>query len=838
MRKLLIYFLSLALLLTLVIAFGSCDIISGIVGGENTSDSNAHTHNYTIVYEEAPTCVNDGYQDLVCECGETQYIELPASGHTYTTKVTPPTCDRGGYTEYICHCGYSYIADSVDADPNAHDYYLSYISPPGCDYAGYTYYDCRNCSAGYSTDEVAELGHSYDKMEVTEPTTTSQGYTTYICRCGDSYISDYTNTVASSGLEYMLSDDESGYVVTGNGTCEDQYVVIPSQYNGLPVIGISEHAWDMTIEGHRLIESIIIPDTVINIGNYAFYGMITLTSITFGNGVINIGDYAFYGCEWLETATLPNSLISIGDYAFQNCYDLAKINIPDNVTSIGDSAFQYCSSLTSVVIPDGVTSIGNSVFRGCYNLTSIVIPDSVTSIGDYAFYYCSKLTSVAIGNGVTSIGIQAFDSCNSLKYNEYDNALYLGNSTNPYVVLVEEKSYNITSCIIHEDTIIIYRFAFSNCKNLASITLGKSIKHIGEQAFNGCSNLTQIIINDIETWCNLELNAYTFAYKHNLYLLENGEASPITELVIPEGITHISDYALYGCTALTKVTIPDSVTSIGKYAFGNCSYNLYSITIPDSVTSIGVGAFYGCSKLYSISLPFIGTSKDQEADRRFSDVFAGSIPNLLSSITITNETSIPRSAFYGLTRIQTVYLNSGITTIDNNAFDGCTWLEKISIPDTVTSIGDYAFNGCATLANITIPDSVTSIGMYAFSDCSKLSSVTIGNGVYTISNYMFNNCTNLRSVTMAEGVGSIREYAFFACTNLSSITIPSSMKYISKNAFRNCSKLENVVFENPNGWCCGGNTIKISESDLLDSAIAATYLTSTYSSYDWERREQ
>ena len=105
---------------------------------------------------------------------------------------------------------------------------------------------------------------------------------------------------------------------------------------------------------------------------------------------------------------IPEYVTRIGDSAFSGCSSLTSITIPDSVTSIGGSAFSGCSSLTSITIPDGVASIGDSAFLGCSSLTSITIRNGVTSIGDHAFSGCSGLTSITIGNGVTSIGDYAF----------------------------------------------------------------------------------------------------------------------------------------------------------------------------------------------------------------------------------------------------------------------------------------------------------------------------------------------------------------------------------------------------------------------------------------------
>ena len=134
-----------------------------------------------------------------------------------------------------------------------------------------------------------------------------------------------------------------------------------------------------------------------------------ITNLIIPNSVTNIGDLAFYNCSGLTSVTIGNSVTSIGEYAFNGCKSLTSVTIPNSVTSIGSSAFYYCTGLTSITIPNSVTSIGSWAFYNCSGLTSVTIPNSVTSIGWYAFYKCTGLTSVTIPNSVTSIGACAFD---------------------------------------------------------------------------------------------------------------------------------------------------------------------------------------------------------------------------------------------------------------------------------------------------------------------------------------------------------------------------------------------------------------------------------------------
>ena len=181
-----------------------------------------------------------------------------------------------------------------------------------------------------------------------------------------------------------------------------------------------------------------------------------------------------------------------------NCEDI-KIVIPSTynnypVIGISDNAFYHCYFLTSIVIPDSVIYIGSCAFSDCSLLTSIVIPNSVTSIGDFAFNGCSSLTSINIPDSVTYIGKRAFGSGDALQYNEYGNCLYLGNDTNPYLVLVRAKDSSITSAVVHNNTKVIMNNAFNGCSSLESVNIGNNVISIGCGAFFNCTSLTSIVI--------------------------------------------------------------------------------------------------------------------------------------------------------------------------------------------------------------------------------------------------------------------------------------------------------------------------------------------------------
>lgn len=171
----------------------------------------------------------------------------------------------------------------------------------------------------------------------------------------------------------------------GNSNNTVTSVTIPNS-----VIAINDGAF----RSSKMLESVIIPDSVEFIGQFAFYNCTELTSITIPNSVTTISFGAFQSCSKLESVIIPDSIISIGPQVFCDCTSLTSVTIPDSVTSIGEYTFNGCTNLASINLPKAITSLSNSLFWGCTSLISITIPASVTSIGSYAFYDCTILTSI------------------------------------------------------------------------------------------------------------------------------------------------------------------------------------------------------------------------------------------------------------------------------------------------------------------------------------------------------------------------------------------------------------------------------------------------------------
>ena len=539
------------------------------------------------------------------------------------------------------------------------------------------------------------------------------------------------------------------------------------------------------------LTSVTIPDSVTYIGGEAFYGCSNLASVTIPDSVTDIGYGAFCGCSGLTRVTIGDSVTSINDSLFSGCNlltafvvgngnqsfksasgllltkdartlvavpnGLKSVTIPDSVTSIGDSAFSGCSGLTNVTIPDSVTSIGSYAFSGCSGLASVTIPDSVTSIGSYAFSNSSELKSVTISNGVTSIGEGVFRDCSGL------TSMTIPDSVTSIGSYAFSGCSGLTSVTIPDSVTSIGSYAFSDCSVLKGVTISNGVTSIGEGAFRDCSGLTGVHITDLAKWCGISFDGYDdnpLYYAHNLYL--NGEK--MVDLVIPDGVTNIGEYAFSGCSGFASVTIPDSVTSIGSSAFSGCSDSLF-----DTTTIPGVKLVDGWA--------------------------VGNAGTISGSLSLTGLRGIGDSAFLGCSGLTSVTIGNGVTIIGKRAFYDCGGLASVTIPNSVTSIGHDAFYGCSySLFDTTTISGVKLVDDWAIENADYLYGGLNLTGVRGIGERAFSGCSGLTNVTIPDGVTSIGYGAFDDCTGLEYITIPYLLADDLEAAFPNGLGNVEIVF--------------------------------------------
>ena len=581
------------------------------------------------------------------------------------------------------------------------------------------------------------------------------------------------------------------------------------------------------------------------------------SSVTYGGRtyrVTRIGQTAFWKCSSLTGVTIPTSVTDIHASAFGYCTGLSSVVIPNSVISIGYGAFQYCSNLKSVTLSNRLITIEDYAFQYCSSLTSIDIPSSVESIGNGAFYICSSLANINLSDKVISLGSAFYGTA---WYNSQpDGVLYLGKCLYGYkgtmpsntsivvkdgtLFIADQAFYavgtGLSSIEIPNSVISIGGGAFYNCTNLRSVTIPNSVTTIGDGAFRSCTAFTSITIpasvtkigkdaflgctglsvvhgSDLAAWCNIEFGdceSNPLYYANNLYL----DGVLLQDLIIPDGVTEIKDYAFYKYTQLKSITIPSCVTSIGNEAFYGSSnlrtvFNYSNLDITASSQENGYVAYYA----YVV----IDETVQLVDDYYFRTVdgvhtllyYNGKATDLTLPEDYKGESyKIGCGAFALNASLQKVIIPNCVTVIEASAFNGCSNLDRLTIGENVKSIGNAAFYGCSNLevvinlSNIPLQRFSTGYGYAAYYATILVdkNDVKIGDFYFRTSN---GEHTLLCYTGNAEELSLPKDYngenykiassAFFNCTSLTKIEIPNSVTSIAYSAFQYCKNIKIVI---------------------------------------------
>lgn len=563
-------------------------------------------------------------------------------------------------------------------------------------------------------------------------------------------------TVANSGTTYNITsvgEDAFYYNAPSSNKITSVTFALPSNINS-----IGDNAFRV-----QKFTSVIIPSSVVNIGEYAFWSN-NLTSVTLENGIESIGANAFSSNQ-ITDIIIPNSVISIGQAAFLG-NQLTSVTLSNGLTSIGLSVFQT-NQLQSVVIPNSVTSISGAAF-GNNQLTSLTLSNSLTFIGAGAFRN-NDLTHVTIPSTVTDIENSAFR----------DNPLatVTSQATTPPTVFtggINDTFWNrsVIDLTIPNGTSSAYTAGgwtgFNSVTEAAAPAVGDTfvVDFITYEVTSVTPNIVEVIDYNTAGGTVVDIPA------------------TVTHSVTTYDVTSIGQSA-FGNKNLTYVTIPNSITNIKNHAFNNNPFT--SIIIPESVTNIGYLAF-GVNYLNTIVV--LGTTPPTITTGGGNDTFANSSrPNINLVITnnATDEYVTDPGALW--TGFKMVFEATSSTTAEVSHYDPANGANVV-IPPTVTAgsnvfnvnrIDDSAFEN-VSLTSVTIPDSVTEIGISAF-NTNNLTSVTIPDSVTLIGTTAF--ATNpISNLSLGANVTDIGIGAFVD-NNLSDVTIPSNVAFIGLLAFGN-----------------------------------------------------
>ena len=696
-----------------------------------------HTVTETIPGTPA-TCVSAGLTNgkkcATCKVMLVEHEIIPTSGHTESDWIIDvyPTYTSEGHKYTECTVCHERMQEAtIDALPYSEG--LEYkISDDG------TYYSVVGMGTYSGTDVIipdvhAEDGINYLPVKVVGDGTNPFKDGTSVTSASITRVSiPYSITTISKNAFKNCTSLAS--VTFGDGSQTVSTYSLRGSNTGSQLESIGNYAFD----GCTALENITIPDSVTYIDGYAFRNCTSLESITFGENsqLTGTGVRVFYNCTGLKAVYISNlsawcrinfdatnnsngySRLSNPLYYAHNLYLngelITELVIPDDITKLERYAFQGCTPLTSVVVHNNVTNIRNDVFNGCSNIESMILPfvgafaKTTTDTYQYPLGIIFGTTSYEdgvettqyyFGSSTSSSTFSTFYIPSSLK-----SVTVTGGNILCYAFFNCKMIENIT---LPENITSIEARAFYGCKSLESIVIPSSVKTINTHVFSGCSSLKtvtfgpnsqlesingtfggssalDIYVYDWKNWINVSFESEFSAPNYTgfgssgrtlHFLDENG--NEITDLVIPEGVTHI-----------------------GNYTFHNAK-NVKHLTVPDSVVSIGDSAFSGLSSLESITLPFAGTEMTDTFEDSFGRLF-GMYPYendvLVTQYYIMGDDSLSTLSYYFPANLKSVTITGG--NILKYTFYNWTNLTSITLSANTTSIGYLAFGDCSGLTNI------------------------------------------------------------------------------------------------------------------------------------------
>ena len=615
--------------------------------------------------------------------------------------------------------------------------------------------------------------------------------------------------------------------------------------------------------------------------------------------------YRFPSVSDRTAYAIPDTVTEIGSYAFYRCATLTEITIPNSVTYIGYGAFRYCEGLTSITLPPSVTKLGNSeLFAYCTALETVTIEGLIPSIPDYTFYGCTALKHISLPGSVSNIYYGAFYDCTALETVTFGGEEWMWEA-----VSVESDNGPLLAATV---TCTGLGTVSGTCGDNLTWTL---VGATGELTISGTGRMYNYDSSDIASPTDLtiygsDLAWHRFAKAVRAVKVNEGvtsigscafyDCTALTEISLPNGITEIGRSSFYNCTELTEISLPDSLTDISDYAFQNCS-SLTAVSLPAALNYIDSESFTGCTALTQIMV--------DEANENYCDV---------DGVLMNKEQT--RLYCYPAGREDAAYaIPEGITTVNYYAFLQAAKLERISLPLSLTQIRHNAFSDCTGLTEVTYPGTellwdLVSVddnneplldAHFTFGDIStasgscgngtfwtfdavtggltlsgsgevydslwwafneSITSVTFGPGITDIDWYLFNGDYPLLQAFIAEGsnrnfytqdgvlfaksggrtallryppaktdtaytvpedVTEVYRYAFRNCSALTEVTVPASVTSIDNYAFSNSYSLaairvaeDNPVFSSDNGALLKGDALLYYPGGKSDTSYA------------------
>lgn len=613
----------------------------------------------------------------------------------------------------------------------------------------------------------------------------------------------------------------------------------------------------VVVSATSAVGEVRLSEGIRGIAPFAFSRNQNIIKIVFPESLVWIGEGAFWGCNELKSVQFSGKVRRIGRRAFEKCTKLSEISV--DAGGIGQGAFRYCTALKTAQL-FGVSVLEKGLFEGCAALKVCKCRDAVQTvqevkaqafsgcialeqfdlsrvrmIGKYAFAGCCSIRQIVLGGaskenedegenrieiaphafedccGLEEIKIikaedgkqhvlcvreYAFSGCTALRFVRRDGNVW---QFQEYRTILDEKVPQMVRMLFHsamscfvverEEELCGYRGSarrikipqgirtihaevFKDVLMLKEVEIPASVEYIGARAFHGTAWLA-----------GRQQESPMVTVNH---MLLDGSACR-GEVVVPEEIRLVCGWAFANGMEIQKIRFLSERVRVEEYAFRNCIY-LKEIVLADGT----------CFHLSGI----------EDRQKEWPPLVHQAVMERLNCFK-TDENGVLRECTGNISRLA---LAEGITEIGDGVFQEGNLLTEVTLAESVQKIGKAAFARCKWLRSVKMVQSVTELGDMAFSGCQNLETVEEFQALRKIGARAFEHCTSLREIVVPDGVEEIPMRAFFRCHALWRVVLPDSVKKIGKEAFAFCRALEEIRIET-------GTADRAEDGRFLDTAI-------------------
>lgn len=618
----------------------------------------------------------------------------------------------------------------------------------------------------------------------------------------------------------------------------EKNLLIPAYLNGEKIISIGYDCF----HGNDNVESIVLPEGLIEICDMAFKECSSLKYISIPTTLEHIGYEAFRDCASLESTVFPSKINYVGDYCFYRCHRL--INVIFNTTEkvlLGYAAFSECISLKELKLPKKISEFGSYCFNCCDSLEGVVLPREIDAVGDYIFLNCGGLDRLYIKTETFFEVKNIFENCVNLnkivfstdnfkifydepQWQEYKDVISIKLSSPGHLEINKQGIIwwdRVDRGDVYEVTIkasdgTVQEIETSNCYLEDYKFKENNTYYISVKAFSSASDY---IPSDPSKELRYDYNLTQFDIYDETNKLVRYKRNGEKRIKIPNEIKIIGKNAFEEACDVEEIVLGDNVETIEDEAFIRCR-NLKRVVFNNKLKEIKASAFAYCTKLESITF-----NKGFMKLGEFAFACCDELQRIDFSASIVKE--IPKRCFYRCIKLNNIVWNNTITAFKNSAFRGCSICEFTQLPPNLESIDETVFSFNTGLKRVELPscikylasdflwytinvEEVTISGSEKFFTEQGVLFDALGTLIYypvnsKIKNYAcpmncnrisptsFSDCTFLEQADL-ENVETIEHNNFDKCKMLKRVIFGNSIKLVENNCFNNCNALKEIVF--------------------------------------------